>query len=551
MVDAKNYSKLPNKPGVYFFYDETNKLLYIGKAKNLNKRVSSYFIKTKKDYKTTLLVKKIAFIDYLVTNSEVEAILTEQNLISKNQPPYNIQLKDSKSFSIIVISKEDFPKIKLSKQNNKDIGYIFGPYISVKTAKTLYEFVLKNFKLRVCNRKMDRFSKACLNYHLNLCTAPCERKVTKEEYQIQVRSAINFLKGKYSLLLNNLKKEIENASKNLEFEIANDLKEKYEAILKFKNNKGIKYDFEKNTDFISLFIRKNKGIITLLKVEDKKKVFSITKKFSLIGSIEENLPSILISLYSQLLKMENFNFPEIIYLPISIKCNKSLFELIKQSLTKFFNYKSSFKIKNYLKKNELKVLIELLNHQKIAFKDIYFIPSKKELDALTELKNLLNLKSLPSRIEGFDISNFDSKIIVGSSVSFFNGIPDKSNYRQYNIRSIEFQNDVESISEIVARRLLQYINSNNKLPDLLLIDGGKPQVNKVKEITNSLNIDVNIVGLAKKKETIVFPGKKEDINLPYTSSALRLLIKIRDEAHRFSNRYRKIKDNKSRLKIIK
>lgn len=625
MIDAKNYCNLPDKPGVYFFYDRDKNLLYIGKARNLKKRVSSYFSTTKKDYKTSLMINKIFYIDYLITNSEVEAILTEQNLISKNQPPYNIQLKDSKSFSVIVITKEEYPAIKLSKQNNKDSGYVFGPYTSVKTAKTLYEFILKNFKLRVCKRKMDRYSKVCLNYHLNLCLAPCERKVSKSEYKKQVKNAINFLNGKYSILLSSLKKEIENASKKLDFERAKDLRDKYEAIQKFKNSIKIKYNFEEKTDFISFYVRKNNGIITLLKVEERKKVFSLTKKFSFIGSVLENLPSILISFYSQLQEMANFTVPDVIYLPLSEIYYEDLILLISKSLSIFFNNKLvneydnikysnkytdandlnnskndrdkkdgknvkinkieqmynldmimnisdkivnsgnekfnikmnnkneitngkkskiKFKIKTYRKKNELKILEELINHQKIAFKDIYFVPGLKEIKALKELKKILNLDSMPVRIEGFDVSNLDSKIIVGSSVSFFNGIADKSNYRQYNLRSVEFQNDIESINEIVTRRMLQYLNSGNELPDLLLIDGGKPQVNKINETLNFLNINVKVIGLAKKEETIVLPGKNESINLSITCPALRLLIKIRDEAHRFSNRYRKMKIKK-------
>lgn len=580
MIEREKFIKLPENPGVYIFYDKENSILYIGKAKNLKKRVSQYFNNKKHDLKTLVLVKRIKYIDYLITKSENEALLIEQNLISVNNPPFNIQLKDNKSFPVIVLTDEEFPAIHLSRQYNSEKGNIYGPYLSSKTAKKLYQFVVENFKIRSCYKKLNKASNPCLNYHLNLCFAPCKRNINSSDYSKFVEKAKNFLSGAYNELLKKLKDEIEKLSKDLQFEKALELKTMYEKIANFNKDFSYNYSNQNIVDFISFFFGKKYGVITLLRMDRGRKIYPYTKYFKYYDYPKEIFPEILIKLYKEFLKFQNYTLPsEIIslydsYIKInslindSNNFNNAINDLEKEKLiaenleiyklNQTINSSELIKITNNKKKydervilvrrykniKELEILKNLVRHCYTFYFETFGEKDPSKIKLLKSLKEKLNLNNFPEIIEGFDISNIGDKYIVGSEVNFKNGVRNKKEYRHYSIKTVEYQNDVESLTEVVLRRIIRLQNEKKKIPDLILLDGGKPQANSVYNALKKIGVQTDVIGLAKKEEIIYIPQRNEFIKIDLTLPELKLLIKIRDEAHRFANRLRKIKINK-------
>ncbi|MFN3412074.1 MAG: excinuclease ABC subunit UvrC [Exilispira sp.] len=530
MVEAKFYNTLPEKSGVYLFYDKNKILLYIGKAKNLKKRVSSYFSSKNHDQKTEILISNIYFIDYRISSSEFEALLLEQNLVTTLKPKYNIQLKDDKSYTLIAFTREKFPSLSIIRQKDKFDGPTFGPYLSRQMTDKLYEFIQNTFKIRTCRKKLTKNSKPCLNYHIGKCSAPCASLIDENQYLIQYKKAVSFLKGEYQDLLKEIELQINNLIRSMEFEKASILKNQYMIIKEFQNNFSYNWTNEGIYDFIAFYLRDNNGYITLLRSTNGIKTFSINKTFTYIEDKDEFDSIILqaiISIYS------NIEQGDFLYIPAP-KLIEPLNHLLKKDI----------QIKNYKSKVELKIykvmLLQLIELYKQSFKIALFKEQKK----LKELQNILNLKKLPYKIDGFDISNIGSSYIVGSSVSFLNGFPDKSNYRHFTLKTIKKQDDYAALEEIVLRRILEYNNTKSKLPDLIILDGGKGHVKRISEIINQeMNIDIPIIGLAKREETIIIEKGKKELKLPLNNEGLKLLVEIRNEAHRFANRYRKIKIN--------
>ena len=576
MINKYNIDLLPNSAGVYIFYDKNKKLLYIGKAKNLKKRVSQYFVKDQKSLKNSILKKKIFYIDFLTTKSENEALVVEQNLISKNNPPFNIQLKDNKSFPTIIISDDEFPRIYLSRQYNKDKGFVSGPYLSSKTARKIYDFILENFKIRTCNKKLNKISSPCLNYYINQCYAPCKGLISKEDYVKNVKSAKIFLKGDFNDLLKDIKSSIERYSINLEYEKANELKNLYLKIENFKKDFSYNYYSKKITDFIGFFFGPKCGVISILRMAEGIKLYPFTKYFTYFESPKDIFFELVFKIYKEFLNFQNSIVPdeiisiyelEGIYKLFEIKntgFNNESFEFINENKEKSIvsenEEKYNINLNNYEKnldkkiiakkfnnKKELEILKGLVRHCYTFHNELFPEFNKSNLNILKKIKDILNLKRVPKIIEGFDISNIGDNFIVGSSVRFTNGIKDKKNYRHYKIKNINYQNDFEAIKEVVLRRILHLQNEGEELPDLLLIDGGKPQINGVYDALEKINLKIDIIGLAKKEEILNFPYSKKEIKIDMHSNELKLFLKIRDEAHRFANRLRKIEMNK-RLK---
>jgi len=576
MINKYNIDLLPNSAGVYIFYDKNKKLLYIGKAKNLKKRVSQYFVKDQKSLKNSILKKKIFYIDFLTTKSENEALVVEQNLISKNNPPFNIQLKDNKSFPTIIISDDEFPRIYLSRQYNKDKGFVSGPYLSSKTARKIYDFILENFKIRTCNKKLNKISSPCLNYYINQCYAPCKGLISKEDYVKNVKSAKIFLKGDFNDLLKDIKSSIERYSINLEYEKANELKNLYLKIENFKKDFSYNYYSKKITDFIGFFFGPKYGVISILRMAEGIKLYPFTKYFTYFESPKDIFFELVFKIYKEFLNFQNSIVPdeiisiyelEGIYKLFEIKntgFNNESFEFINENKEKSIvsenEEKYNINLNNYEKnldkkiiakkfnnKKELEILKGLVRHCYTFHNELFPEFNKSNLNILKKIKDILNLKRVPKIIEGFDISNIGDNFIVGSSVRFTNGIKDKKNYRHYKIKNINYQNDFEAIKEVVLRRILHSQNEGEELPDLLLIDGGKPQINGVYDALEKINLKIDIIGLAKKEEILNFPYSKKEIKIDMHSNELKLFLKIRDEAHRFANRLRKIEMNK-RLK---
>ncbi len=531
MIDRNNYVNIPHKPGVYLFYDNDKKLLYIGKAKDLRKRVSQYF-RNKVDEKTNILVSKIAYIDFLITKSESESLIVEQNLIQINKPQYNIQLKDGKSFPVIVVSRDKYPRIFIGRQKEKYKGSIYGPYMSTKSAKTLVDFIQSNFKIRTCKKNLNRKSKPCLNYHINKCKAPCQRFITEEDYNHDVKKAKQFLKGQFTYLLKDLKTKITDYSQQADFEKAMVLRDQYNKIDAYKKRFSYNYNIKSVTDFVAFYIRGDKGIVTLLRMSEGRKIFTFTNFFDNKGFYKDYFANVLFQVYDKALQRFDAELPEYIFLPFNIQSINYAFK------DKYNNQK--IEVKKYSTQREMKIYKQLLNHCSLVFRDTHIKSIKQNEKVLISLKDKIGLKKVPYIIDGFDISNFGSKIIVGSSVRFENGVPDRKNYRHYKMKFVKHQNDVESMMELIARRLKQFLDGKVQFADLLLIDGGKPQVNAVMKVMSRMGLDIDVIGLAKKEELIIIPGKKEPISFDFDSKELRLLTSIRDESHRFANRYREM-----------
>lgn len=508
MIDLNS---LPNKPGSYQFKDKNNKIIYIGKAKNLKKRVSSYFININNlDEKTKALVKNIEIIDYIVTNNDVEALILENNLIKKHTPQYNINLKDSKTYAFIKLTDDVFPRFVILRDRQKGEN-VFGPFVLASNRKNILEFVNKSFKLRTC-RKLPK--KECLRFHIGLCSAPCINKISKEDYLNSVNKAKNVLLGRNDELEVNLKKEIKEYSSTQNFEKAIIAREQLKAINYLNEKQIIQRNKKNNEHFIDYLIDDSKVYIIILKVNN-----------GLVSEKEE---------------FEFDYYPEFFYHFISQYYSENLVpneivlrENIEQVLLDFLKTMNE-KVKIIIPKMGDKLKMLDLVKKNIVER---FLKSK---NALLELKNYLKLESTPIIIEGFDISHLSGTDTTASMVQFKNGEPNKSEYRRFKINSTEgIVDDFRAMKEVVLRRHKRLLIENKSLPDLILIDGGMGQVSSAKKALKELNVEIPIIGIAKKFEEIWMPNRGSPIIINKKSEALKLLQRIRDEAHRFAINFNK------------
>lgn len=508
-------TKIPEKPGCYLHKNSDNKIIYVGKAKNLKKRVTSYFQNKKHDEKTAHLVKNISFVDFIITDTEVEALLLENTLIKKHRPKYNIDLKDSKRYAYLRISDEEYPRL-LTARDKKEKGKYFGPFTSGAARESLRVFLIKTFKIRTC-RKLPK--KECLRYHIDLCDAPCITKVSKKEYMSGIKKAEEVLSGKTEDVIKQLKQEMKEHSKNTDYEKAQTVKNQIEGLLWLSEKQNMERTKRFNEDIINFIIEKDKAYIMLFNIYkgilDNKRDYELelTSKIT-----EDILEQFMIQYYS-----EN-PVPKEIIIPKQIDI----------SVKKFLEQKRTGKIIFTIpqmgeKKQLLKLVLKNIEHT--------FLKENKSLQAL---KDALNLDDSPKTIECFDISHLGGTNTVASMVQFRNGLPDKKNYRRFRIRTVEGIDDFAAIGEVVRRRYFKLVINKEELPDLIVIDGGKGQLGHAIQELKALNVKIPIISLAKKFEEIYIPGRRRPIKLPARSEALKLLQRIRDEAHRFAIQYNRL-----------
>lgn len=520
---------LPNSPGVYKFLSSKNKILYVGKSKNLKKRVKSYFQK-EQNKKIANMIKETTKIDFVLSESEHDALLLENNLIKENKPKYNILLRDDKSFPYIAISKERFPKIYSTRKINHKKEEIFGPYTNVKSMRSILKLIKNLYKIRNCNYVLssenidNKKFKVCLEYHLGNCKGPCENMQEEAEYENDIKEIKNILKGRTIELINSLKKQMANFSKNQNYEKAQDIKDKIFHIESF-TSKSIVVNFKvNNLDVFGLMDDDNHYFINFMKVNNGMIISSETIKVRKKLSFDYNeIGQILVDLKLKYGSISNNTISN-----ISLK--NSLPDNLNSIVPKAGDKKSliDMSLKNVLfyKKN-------LYNEKKER--------KTKKISVLIDLKNKLNLKRVPFHIECFDISNIQGSNTVASMVLFRDGYPSKKEYRRYKIRSVDKPDDFESMREVVKRRYKRMIKEKMKLPDLIIIDGGKGQLSSSCEVLKILNIynKINIIGIAKKLEEIYFPKDPVPILLGKKSEQLKLIQNIRNEAHRFAINYHK------------
>lgn len=516
--------KAPQESGVYLWKNEKDTVIYVGKAKNLKNRLSSYFL-AGRSLKTQLLVSHASQIEYITTKNEYEALLLENNLIKKYNPRYNISLKDGKSYPVLRITKESFPKVFKTRRVLQDGSTYYGPYPNVNALDTFIETIFQLYPLRRC-RTLRKRESPCLYYHMKLCKAPCCGKITEEEYNQSIQEIIKLLEGKTHEALEKVKEEMKAAAKDLNFEKAARLRDGIKAFM-ILNNQNIVETFDiEDRDYISHYRDGELVSFVVLKIRQGK----------LIG--KENYPAESLNEDEELLgEFMNAYYTKSQQLPPSIYVeNNSQLEIISKWIDESFTDKSKdFTTKLVTAKTKRDQAALQMAYQNAKEDITRRMRDRGDTPAMEELKELLNLDSLPVRIEGFDIAHIGGKFPVASMISFYNGNPDKKNYRYFRLKTTDgIIDDFASMKEAVSRRYTRLLNEQGDLPDFILIDGGIGQVNAAEGVLASLKLDIPIAGLAEKNEEIYLPGCSKPIILPKRSDALRLLQRVRDESHRFA-----------------
>ena len=516
---------LPTKPGIYFFKNSENDVIYIGKARSLKDRVKSYF-GTTSDPKVHNILAETIDIDYIFTDSEKEATFLENNFIQQYQPKFNIRLKDDKAFPYLKVTLQDrFPGIFLTRRVEPDGARYFGPFSPVHQARKTIHLINKSFGIRGCRETIPgKRKRPCLEYDLKLCAAPCVQYISESEYRARVEDTLLFLEGKTDKLLRSLKQKMKEEAADEEFERAAQLRDLIQAIEQLKAKPTLISTRQENKDIFGYSSVQNEVHLTVFRMRQGKvietEVMSRKKKKNVSDS--SILSSELLKYYKK-----SPDIPDKIILPFRISREKNISSSISQAKGKKIDMVIPIRGEN-------KKLLELAqkNTEDLAQK-------KPDATSLSELKNLLRLKSMPQHIEGFDISNTGGDESVGSMVVFDEGKPNKSEYRKYKIRTVDGPDDVASLQEVIRRRYASLLTEGQEfMPDLVFVDGGKGQLNAALKALHELGVeDVAVASLAKKEERIFIPNQKDGLRLKRTSPALQLLQNIRDEAHRFAITY--------------
>jgi excinuclease ABC subunit C len=535
---------IPAQPGIYKYYDADKKLLYVGKAKHLRKRVSSYFTKTLQSYKTQELVRRINSIEFTVVNSEQDAFFLENSLIKQFQPVFNIDLKDDKSYPFIVIKNEPYPRVFLTRRKIIDGSTYLGPFTSVAKVRDLIDFIRQHIPLRNCklnlseaNIKKGKF-KVCLEYHLGNCKGPCEGLQSLEDYKENLEQVKNILKGNLSPVIRHLKEEMKQFAADLNFEKAEIDRKKIEHLESYRATSTVVNPKLGDADVISIVIEDEKAFLNYMMVQNGSIIQ--TENLQLQSRLGENEKEILEFAVSYIRNKFESLSPELI-VPVEI-------ELLDEEL----------KI-TVPKAGEKKKLLELSQKNAAIFfeeykrkKALQLTDKRKEsnLKIAEQLKEDLHLPQLPLHIECFDNSNFQGAYPVAAMVCFKNGEPSKQDYRKFTIKTVQGINDFASMKEVVMRRYKRLVEEEKPLPQLVIIDGGKGQLSSAMESIKELKLDnkMTVVGLAKNVEEIFFPGDKESLKLGFNTESLRLIRTIRDEVHRFGITFHRAQRSKGAFK---
>ncbi len=530
-------SVLPNKPGIYQFYDDSGTIIYIGKAKDLKKRVGSYFSKTHDNRKTAILVRNIAEIKHMIVQSEQDALLLENNLIKKYKPRYNIQLKDDKSFPWICIKNEAFPRVFKTRELIRDGSKYYGPYTSIYTVRTMMELFKSEYKLRTCNYLLteenikNRKYKVCLEYHIGNCLGPCEGYISEEKYNDGIEDIKNILKGNISGVIKHLKELMAKMSDSLNFEEAARIKEKYDSLKRYQSRSTIVspkitdvdvFSIEEDEKFAFInYLKVIKGAIIQTFTLEIKKVLNETQEELLLSGIVEIRQKILSNAKEILVPFKlDFNLENVVF-KIPVKGEKKNLMELSQRNAKYYR---------------------LEKEKQVVFKN----PKIREELLLNTIKKDLQLTEIPVQIECFDNSNLQGSNPVAACVVFKNGKPNTKEYRHYNIKTVEGPNDFASMEEVVYRRYRRLMDEKKSLPQLIVIDGGKGQLSSAVAALDKLDLrgKISIIGIAKKLEEIYFPGDSVPIYINKNSHTLKVIQQLRDEAHRFGITFHRNKRSK-------
>ena len=531
---------LPSSPGVYQYFDTKGTIIYVGKAKNLKKRVNSYFTKNHDNHKTRILVKNIVNIEHIVVESEMDALLLENNLIKKHKPRYNVLLKDDKTYPWICIKKERFPRIFATRKIIKDGSEYFGPYTSIKTVKTLLDLIKGLYPLRTCNYDLSEEKieaqkyKVCLEYHLGNCLAPCEDKIDASQYDDNITAIRAIIKGNFKDSLLQFKQQMQAHAANMEFEEAQKIKEKLDVLQNYQAKSTIVNPKISNVDVFSIITDEAYGYVNFLQLSYGSIIRShtIEIKKKLAETKEELLSLAIIEIHQRF----HSQSPEV-YLPFPLE----LGDKIKVSVPQLGDKKH---LVDLSERNAKYFRME-------RFKQMQIIdPDRHTNRLMTQMKADLRLSEEPRHIECFDNSNLQGSNPVAACVVFRNGKPYKKDYRHYNIKTVEGPDDFASMEEVVYRRYKRLLEEGQSLPQLIIIDGGKGQLSSALKSLDLLGLrgKIAIVGIAKRLEEIYFPEDPILLYLDKKSESLKVIQFLRNEAHHFGITFHRNKRSKSAIK---
>ena len=532
---------LPSEPGVYHYYDKKGEILYVGKAKNLKNRVLSYFNKSQIGYKTRMMVSKIVRLETTVVNSEYDALLLENNLIKEYQPFYNILLKDDKSYPWICIKKEPFPRIFLTRNVIKDGSEYYGPYAKVKQAKTLIEVIKNIYKLRTCSLNLapekikEGKYKVCLEYHIKNCAGPCEGLESEEEYAQKLNAIRGIIKGEFKAAREYLEAEMYNYAAKLEFENAQQSKEKLQILENYQTHTTIVSSNINDVDVFGIISDEAAAYVNYFKIKNGSIIQSYTTEIKkmLDETDEEILEEALIEIRNKF----NSTSTEI-FLPFHLNIEIPHVKLIVPKLG------DKKRIVELSEKNAMEYRVEKLKQVQIVD------PERHTNRIMAEMKKLLRLPEEPRHIEGFDNSNIQGTNPVSACVVFKDGKPSKVDYRIFHVKTVEGPNDFATMEEVIYRRYSRLLDEGEPLPQLILIDGGKGQLSSAVKSLKLLGLygKISIIGIAKRLEEIFFPEDPVPLYLDKKSETLKVLQRVRDESHRFGVKHHRTRRKNSTIK---
>lgn len=532
---------LPSEPGVYRYYDKKGEILYVGKAKNLKNRVLSYFNKSQIGYKTRMMVSKIVRLETTVVNSEYDALLLENNLIKEYQPFYNILLKDDKSYPWICIKKEPFPRIFLTRNVIKDGSEYYGPYAKVKQAKTLIEVIKNIYKLRTCSLNLapekieEGKYKVCLEYHIKNCSGPCEGLESEEEYAQKLNAIRGIIKGEFKAAREYLEAEMYNYAAKLEFENAQQSKEKLQILENYQTHTTIVSSNINDVDVFGIISDEAAAYVNYFKIKNGSIIQSYTTEIKkmLDETDEEILEEALIEIRNKF----NSTSTEI-FLPFHLNIEIPHVKLIVPKLG------DKKRIVELSEKNAMEYRVEKLKQVQIVD------PERHTNRIMAEMKKLLRLPEEPRHIEGFDNSNIQGTNPVSACVVFKDGKPSKADYRIFHVKTVEGPNDFATMEEVIYRRYSRLLDEGEPLPQLILIDGGKGQLSSAVKSLKLLGLygKISIIGIAKRLEEIFFPEDPVPLYLDKKSETLKVLQRVRDESHRFGVKHHRTRRKNSTIK---
>lgn len=538
--EITEFGKLPNQPGVYFFYNKQQEIIYVGKAKDLKKRVSSYFNKNQQhNLKTRKMVEEIASISFTIVNSEYEALLLENNLIKKTQPRYNILLKDDKSFPYICITRERFPRIITTRQPGARLGQYYGPFTDLKNMYQILELIKSLYTLRTCNYNLSEENirkhkfKVCLEYHIGHCKGPCEGLQTEEAYNQDIQQIEHFLKGNINAVKKHFKEKMNQAAASMDYKNAQAYKEKIAALENYQSKSLVVNPQVGNLDVFAILSDAKAAFISYLQIKEGAIICTQNTEIKKqLEELDEDILPLIILHFRE--KYASTASEILVNIPIATTFDKATLTVPRIGDKK--------KLVELATKNVLFLKKEALLRQEDN--------QNRANKTLVLLQHDLQLKDLPLHIECFDNSNIQGTHPVAAMVVFQHGKPAKKEYRHFNIKTVVGPDDFASMREIVTRRYKRLLEENQKLPDLIVIDGGKGQLGAAVAALQELGIygQIPIIGIAKRLEEIYFPEDSYPVHISKQSPSLKLIQQIRNEAHRFAITFHRDKRSKTSLK---